>query len=105
MRNRLRRLEKTICGKLDCIELADGSRYRFEPEDACKELFLYWSESLRALYHQTLRPEPAEILKVVARARDRERAFRQAYSQAPAPWCPLESRRSSSAVSWSPAAS
>ena len=86
----LRRLRKAAQGQLNSFELADGSRCWFHPEEAWVTLFRYWSESLRAVYHQTPRPEPPEILEVVARARDRESAFRQIYAQAPAPWCPLD---------------
>jgi hypothetical protein len=89
-RDRLRRLQKAMHGNIDSFELADGSRYWFDPAGACKELFGYWSASLRAVHREEPRPNPPEILKAVAGAADRERAFRQAYSQAPTLWCPLD---------------
>ncbi len=90
LRAKVSRLQKALRGTLDCIELADGGRYCFEPEQTWETLFGYWSASLRAVYHETPRPEPPEILRAVASAADRHRAFQQAYSQAPAPWCPLD---------------
>ncbi len=87
---RLRRLERALRGKLSSFELADGPRYWFSPEDACVTLFAYWSASLGAVYREEPRPDPPEILRAVASAADRHRAFQQAYSQAPTPWCPLD---------------
>lgn len=72
------------------IELADGSRYLFDPEKVHAELFLYWAASLRAEAGGELRPEPPEILKAVARARDREKALRSVYPAGVAPWMPLD---------------
>jgi hypothetical protein len=90
LRARARRLQLALRGNMDHIELVDGSRHWFDPEDASKVLFRYFTDTLGAVYHETPRPEPPEILKAVASAADRERAFRRAYSQAPAPWCPLD---------------
>jgi hypothetical protein len=90
LRAKLSRLQKAMRGNMDYIELVDGSRHWFDPEDASKELFLYFTDSLGAVYHETPRPEPPEILRAVASATDREAAFRRAYSMAPAPWCPLD---------------
>jgi hypothetical protein len=70
LRAKLSRLQKAMRGNMDYIELVDGSRHWFDPEDASKELFLYFTDSLGAT--------------------DREAAFRRAYSMAPAPWCPLD---------------
>ncbi len=87
---RLRRLQKAMQGNMDCIELA-ASLLGVEPEAATvRELFGYFADSLRAVHREEPRPEPPEILKAVANATDRESAFRQAYSQAPMPWCPLD---------------
>ncbi len=49
LRARVRRLQKATRGTLDCIVREDGTRFWFSPEDVCKELFGYWSESLRAV--------------------------------------------------------
>jgi hypothetical protein len=75
LRARARRLQLAMRGNMDYIELVDGSRHWFDPEDASKELFLYFTDSLGAVYHETPRPEPPEILKAVARAKDRRRAL------------------------------
>ena len=75
IRDKLKRLRKAMRDQLDGFEQADGSRHWFDPEDASKELFLYFTDSLGAVYHETPRPEPPEILKAVARAKDRRRAL------------------------------
>jgi hypothetical protein len=90
MRNRLRRLEKAARGKLGHIELADGSRHWFDPEETYKELFLYWSASLKAVADGEERPEPPEVLKAVAGAKDREQALRAVYPEGGSIWIPLD---------------
>ncbi len=71
LRDKLRRLEKAARGKLSHFELKDGKRYYFEPMQAHKAAFGYWSDSLRADYRREPRPEPPDILQAVAGARDR----------------------------------
>jgi hypothetical protein len=71
LKGRLDRLQKTMQGKLSSFELADGTRYFFEPMQAHKAAFGYWSDSLRADYRREPRPEPPEVLRAVAGARDR----------------------------------
>ena len=71
LRDRLRKLEKSMQGKLSSFDLADGTRYFFEPMQAHKAAFGYWSDSLRADYRREPRPEPPDILQAVAGARDR----------------------------------
>jgi hypothetical protein len=90
IRARVARLQKAMRGRLDCIELADGGRYCFEPERASIDLFGYWSSSVLSVYYSTPRPEPPEVLKAVAGAADREKAFRQAYALSPTVWCPVD---------------
>jgi hypothetical protein len=77
LRDKLARLEKAMQGNLSSIELTDGSRYWFDPQETGIELFRYLSDSLHAVYHGESRPEPSEIVKAVANAKDRERAFSQ----------------------------
>jgi hypothetical protein len=83
-------LQKEARGKMDCIELEDGERYWFEPSIVHKELFRFFAASLTAVYRNEPRPEPPEVLKAVAGAKDREGAFRQVYSQGITPCCPLD---------------
>ncbi len=80
LRDKLRRLEKTMRGKLASFELADGSRYFYEPEAAWGELFLHGSDCLEADYRSEQRPEPPEILTAVARAKDRRSAVERLYA-------------------------
>src|SRR5215207_106192 len=75
LRDRFRRLEKAMRGKLSYFELADGGQFYFEPQEAFKATFLYFMDSLRADYHRQPRPEPPKVLKTVANARDRREAL------------------------------
>src|ERR671916_3031313 len=74
LRDKLTRLEKAMQDNLSSIELADGSHYWFDPQEVGIEMFMYWSDSLHAIYDRKPRPEPPEIVKAVANAKDRERA-------------------------------
>ncbi len=85
LKEKIGRLEKTLRGQLASFELADGSRYFYEPEAAWWQLFLHGSNSLEADYRSEPRPEPPEILKAAARAKDRRSAVGQLYAQDPGP--------------------
>ncbi len=85
LRDKFRRLEKTMRGTLASFELVDGSRYFYEPEKAWSELFLHHSDCMRADHRSEPRPEPPEILTAVAKARDRRSAVERLYAQDPAP--------------------
>ena len=50
LQDKLRRLEKAAQGKLSHFELADGQRYYFDPQEAFKDAFLYFTDSMRADY-------------------------------------------------------
>ncbi len=89
LRARLEKLQKAARGQLDSFELADGTRYWFSPEQGTRDLFEYWTQSLRAVHHQTPRPEPPEILHAVSRARDREQALRAVEPEGIS-WLPLD---------------
>ena len=80
LRDRLRRLEKNAQGKLSSFELADGSRYFYEPEKVFPELFGHGARCLTADYKGEPRPEPPEILKAIVRARDRRRVAERLYT-------------------------
>ena len=66
-------------GKLGYFELREGSRYWFDPSNTYMELFLHASNSLRADYKGEPRPEPPEILRALARAKDRKAALERLY--------------------------
>jgi len=74
-KGRLRRLQRAMRGKLDFIELADGSRHYFDPEEAVKDNFLFLTGCMRAEYKREPRPEPPELLRAVSNARDRGEAL------------------------------
>jgi hypothetical protein len=74
-RDRLRRLEKAMGDELSHFELQDGKRFYFEPMEAYKTTFLYLCDSMRADYRREPRPEPPEVFRAVADARDRESAL------------------------------
>ena len=78
-RRRLRRLEKAMQGKLGNFELREGSRYWFDPSKTYMELFLHASNSLRADYKGEPRPDPPEILRALAGAKDRKAALERFY--------------------------
>lgn len=75
LRGKLDRLEKTMWGQLAHFELAGGRRYYFDPQEAHKVTFLYLSDSLDADYKREPRPEPPDLLKAVADAKDRGEAL------------------------------
>src|SRR5829696_7593333 len=75
LRDRFRRLEKAMRGKLSYFELADGRQFYFDPQEAFKTTFLFFMNSLRADYACEPRPEPPEVLKAVANAKDRREAL------------------------------
>ncbi len=60
---------------LQLAELADGSRYYFDPQEAWKITFGYFTDSMDADYKREPRPEPPDLLKAVADARDRSAAL------------------------------
>ena len=78
LRAKVARLEKSVRGQLDYFELADDRRYYYEPMEAFKATFLFWCDSLKAVGHGNgPRPEPPEVLKAVAGAKDRGEALRR----------------------------
>ncbi len=78
LRDKLRRLERLARGKLDSFELRDGQRYYFDPQEAFSHAFLFFSDSMRADHSGEPRPDPPEVLRAVAGARDREEALSRA---------------------------
>jgi hypothetical protein len=74
LKDKMRRLEAAARGQVESFELADGSRFYYEPQSS--ELFLHTCECLRA-HDKPERPEPPELVKAIARARDRRAAYEQ----------------------------
>ena len=79
LREKIARLQKAMESRVDYIELADGSRYFYEPGEVWSELFLHGSNCLEADYQSEPRPEPPEILKAIAKAKDRRRTGERLY--------------------------
>ena len=77
LKSRLRQIEKAAHGHLGCIELEDGSRHFYDPEQTAIELFGYLLECGRAQYAGRRKKDPPEIIYAVAKAKDREAAFLQ----------------------------
>lgn len=75
LRGKLDRLQKTMQGKLSFFELADGRRYYFDPQETFRATFMFLADSLQADHARDPRPEPPEVLRAVADAKDRETAL------------------------------
>jgi hypothetical protein len=75
LRDKMRALERMAQDHVRSFELADGSRYYYDPQSA--EMFLHVCECLRA-HDKPERPEPPELVKAIALARDRRVAYEQA---------------------------
>ncbi len=67
-------------GHLAYFELDDGSRYFYEPEEVWSKVFMHGSNCMRADYRSEPRPEPPDILKAVAKAKDRRSAVERLYA-------------------------
>jgi hypothetical protein len=81
LRDKFRRLEKAMKGKLSYFELEDGRLYYFDPQGVVEETFRFFSESLDAVYRGEERPEPPQIVHAIVAARDREEAFRTVFPE------------------------
>jgi len=90
LKRRLRRIEKAAREHLAYIELEDGSRHYFDPQQTFKELFGYLAECLRAQYAGRKRKDPPEIIHAEAKAKDREAAFLQLFPRGRAAFFPLD---------------
>ena len=86
----LDRIEKAAREHLAFIELEDGSRHYFEPEQTAIELFGYLIDCLHAQYEGRKRKDPPEIIHAVAEAKNRQAAFLQLRPGGRAALFPLE---------------
>jgi hypothetical protein len=80
LKEKIGRLKRAMEGRVDYIELVDGSRYFYEPEQIWGQVFGHGGDCLRADYKSEQRPEPPEILQALARARDRRSAVERLYA-------------------------
>lgn len=74
-RDKLRRLQRVLRGNLGAVEQVDGSTFYFDPTEEMKTVFLFFSYSLRSVHDNKERPEPPAVVKAVANAKDRKRAY------------------------------
>ena len=74
LRDELRRVRASLHDELASFDLADGSRFWYDPYAVGAELFLYGCASLRAGAPAN-RPEPPDIVRALTKARDRRAAF------------------------------
>ncbi len=75
LRGWIRRLERVGQDEMSHFDLADGTRYYFDPQEAFKATFLFFSDSMHADHAREPRPEPPEIVRAVVGARDRSEAL------------------------------
>lgn len=78
--NEIRRLKAKFGGGTFTIELKDGTKKQFVGEEVFPSLYMHQMGVLRAIYHQQEWPEPPEVLKAIAGAADREKAFSLVFS-------------------------
>jgi hypothetical protein len=83
IRDKLRRLQRAAQGHLEYIELEDGTRYWYEPQEVGIELFKHTTNSLKADYKGEKRPEAPQILKAISQAKDRRTALEAVFEE---PW-------------------
>jgi len=75
-RDKLRRLEAAVRGHLASFELEDGAHFYYERQSG--ELFLHICDCLRN-HQEAERPERPEIVKALARAKDRRAAYSEVF--------------------------
>jgi hypothetical protein len=80
LRDKLRKLEKNMRGTMGSFELADGTRFFFDRQEAFSHAFLFFSDSMTADHKCEPRPDPPYILQAVAGARNRADALSRAIS-------------------------
>ena len=74
LRDELRRVRASLHDELASFDLADGSRFWYDPYAVGAELFVHGCACLRAGAPEN-RPEPPEILRALVKAKDRRAAF------------------------------
>ena len=86
LRDELNRLRASLRGELESFDLEGGGKYWYDPQAVGAELFLHGCACLRAGAPEN-RPEPPEIVRALAKAKDRRAAF---HALAPNPMFPYE---------------
>ncbi len=71
LKGKLAALKKSMHGELDFFDLADGSRYYFDPNEKFFITFKFFTDCLHAEHKRETYPEPPELIKKVADAKDR----------------------------------
>lgn len=72
-------------GNLSSFVLQDGSTYWYDQGETWMELFGHGSECLQADYEGRSRPDPPQILRAVANAKDRRLVVERLYPQGSLP--------------------
>ena len=75
LKGKLDKLQKAMRGRLASFELADGTRFFFDPQETFKATFLFFTACMAADCKGEPRPEPPEVLRAVAGARGRGAAL------------------------------
>jgi hypothetical protein len=78
LKGKLDKLQKAMRGTMGSFELADGTRFFFDRQESFSHAFQFFSDSMTADHRCEPRPDPPEILKAVAGARDRADALSRA---------------------------
>ena len=74
-KGQIRNLRRELRGSMDSFLLADGTRYYFDPMGT--ELVEHIFDCLHAQAEGKPFPEPPEVVKAIARAKNREAALHQ----------------------------
>jgi hypothetical protein len=85
LRGALKKLQRAAEGRADYFELADGTRFWYDPSEVFVEVFKHGSESMRADFRDDDRPPPPEILLALTRAKDRRAAVSKLYPKGSTP--------------------
>ena len=75
LKGKLNTLQRRMSGNLDFFELVDGRRHYFDPQEASVATFKFFADCLRAEWKREPYPEPPELIKRVADAKDRGEAL------------------------------
>jgi hypothetical protein len=81
IQDRLKRLEAAMEENLSSIELADGTRYRYNPSEVWRPMWEHAVASVEADYERKVRLEAPEILRMVCRAKNRRAALSRLYPE------------------------
>jgi hypothetical protein len=86
LRNWVKRLERSSSVGLVRVPLEDGTAATVCRDTAFDEMFNHFNASLHAVHRGEERPEPPEVLSVVARARNRRASYEAIFGPEGAPF-------------------